>query len=208
MSLSKKKNILSKDAPHAHPPTHRPSPPSSFPSSSSSHSARASSSSGSSNLGDNRPPSPQCLKCGTLIPNHASTTNDSGKQVATPRYANRKAKQLARPSSAPGQPHPCPTAAPQSFTTCHLAPNLSGLHRRTQQRPLSLSPASSSTTQVSKMPECPADVSPLVSSFAFARSLARSPFFPQSLYFLLHDFHSLHPHRSYSPIHSHHLLAT
>ena len=137
MSLSKKKFSCPKTFPML-TPTHRPSPPSSSPSpssSSSSHSASASSNGGSSNLGDstsdNRPPSPHRLKCGAIIPNYAGSTNDSGDQTATPGYANRKGKQL--PSSAPGQPHPCPTAAGRSFTKCAFAPNVSGLHGRTQQ---------------------------------------------------------------------------
>ena len=84
MSLSKKR-ILSKDPLHAHPHTptiitiitHCQCNLSDSPS-------------------DNRPPSPHRLKCDALIPNHACTTNDSGDQTATPRYANRMAKQLAR----------------------------------------------------------------------------------------------------------------
>ena len=44
----------------------------------------------SDSTNDNRPTSPHRPKCGALIPNHADTTNDSGDQMATPRYANRK----------------------------------------------------------------------------------------------------------------------
>ena len=84
------------------------------------------------------------------------------------------AGQAVPPSSAPGQPDPCPTAVARSFTVCS--------RWRTQQGPLCLSPASFSTTQVSKMAGCYADESPLVSSFAFARSLTHYPL-PPSLFY-------------------------
>ena len=104
--------------------------------------------------------------------------------MATPRYANRKAKRLARPQAAlqGNRTFVQQLAAARSFTMCAIAQDVSGLHGRTQQGQLCLSLASSSTTQVSRMAGYPVGVSPLVSSFDLARPLARSPIFLPSLF--------------------------
>ena len=63
------------------------------------------------------------------------------------------------PRNAPGRPHPLPTVAAPSYTTRPLVPNAPGSLEGTQQRLLSLSPASFSTSQTPRTAGCRVDVS-------------------------------------------------
>ena len=122
-----------------------------------------------------------------------SPTHSHGTQIA---------RQSSSPKSAPGQPHPRPTAAVPSSTTRPPAPNALGSHEGTPQRPLSLSPASSSTIQTLKTAECLADVSGMAlgvatGEFLSLSSLVPSLVVPSSGLFLTSPLHSPSPSISF-----------